>query len=83
MKKIIFAIIALFALCSLAMAGTIRPTGMNQKDLYNLLSKIVTMVNELKADHNAVVVTNRAAFGAYSSTVKVLNTTSTDLSLTQ
>lgn len=83
MKKIIAAIILTLLAATLAIAGTIKPSGMSQKDLYNLLSKIVTNVNELKSDHNALVVTNRAAFGAYSSTVKVLNTTSSDLSLTQ
>lgn len=83
MKKIIIAIFLMFAFASLAIAGTIKPNGISQKDLYNLLSKIVTNVNELKTDHNALVVTNRAVFGAYSTTVKVLNTTSSDLSLTQ
>lgn len=83
MKKLIIATLLMLAFASLAMAGTIKPNGISQKDLYNLLSKIVTSVNEIKTDHNALVVTNRAAFGAYSTTVKVLNTTSSDLSLTQ
>lgn len=83
MKKLIIATLLMLAFASLAIAGTIKPNGMNQKDLYNLLSKIVTSVNEIKTDHNALVVTNRAAFGAYSTTVKALNTTSSDLSLTQ
>lgn len=83
MKRIILAVLAILAIATVAVAGTIKPTGVNQKDLVNLLTKMVTIVNELKADHNALVVTNRAAFGTYSSTVKTLNTTSSDLSLTQ
>lgn len=83
MRKIILAIFAVLLMASIAIAGTIRPNGIAQGDLYKLLNKIVTIVNELKADHNSVVVTNRAAFGTYSTTVKVLNITSSDLSLTQ
>lgn len=83
MKKTILIIMALLTIATVALAGTIKPTGMSQKDLVSLLTKMVTSVNELKADHNSLVVTNRAAFGAYSSTVKVLNIAAPDLSLTQ
>jgi len=64
MKKIICIILIALFTATIAIAGTIRPTGMSQGDLYKLLNKMVTLVNEMKADHNAVVVTNRAAFGA-------------------
>lgn len=83
MKNIIIAIIITLICAAVAMAGTIKPSGMSQKDLYNLLAKMVTMQNELKADHNALVSTNRAAFGTYSTTVNLLTTSTSDLSLTQ
>lgn len=83
MNKILLTIIIVILTATFAFAGTISKNGIAQGDLYNLLSKMVTMVNEIKTDHNALVVTNREAFGAYSTTVKVLNTTATDLSLTQ
>lgn len=36
---------------ALALRASITPTGMNQGDLYNLLSNIVDIVNELQEDH--------------------------------
>lgn len=83
MKKIIILVITLLAFAVVAIAGTIEPTGINQGDLYSLLNKVVTLVNEIKTQHNSVVVTKRAAFGTYSSQIKVLNVTGGNLSLTQ
>jgi len=84
MKKIAsFVLVLICLMIGTAFAGTLTGTGINQGDLYNLLSKIVTIVNELKSDHNAVVNTNRAAFGSYSTTINALGTTSPNLSLSQ
>lgn len=85
MKRLIIAVLLMLAFVSLAIAGTIKPSGMSQKDLYNLLSKMVTMQNELKADHNvlAAQVLAGSINANYSSASKRPLTTSTDLSLTQ
>lgn len=89
MKNAILLSVTFLLAASVAFAGTIKPNGMNQKDLYNLLNKVVAMVNEIKADHNGIVADMTAAsgiktqFGTYSTSMKARTTSSSDLSLTQ
>lgn len=85
MKKCIIAIILCLLVVSVAMAGTIKPNGINQKDLYNLLSKMVTMQNQLKSQHNVLAnkIAGEATYANYSATVRGSVVSTTDLSLTQ
>lgn len=89
MKKILFITLALLAIASIAFAGTIRKNGINQGDLYELLSDLITMVNELKTDHNGLVADMTAAsgiktqFGAYSTSMKGRTTSTGNASFTQ
>jgi hypothetical protein len=89
MRKLLILTLCLLFGCGVAYAGTIKSTGMSQKDLVSLLTKMVTMVNELKADHNGLVADMTAAsgiktqFSTYSTSMKSRTTSSTDLSLTQ
>lgn len=89
MRKTILATLAVLTMVSVAFAGTISDKGIYQKDLYILLNKLVTMVNELKADHNGLVADMtassgiKAQFGTYSTAMKGRTTSTADTSLTQ
>ena len=85
MRRIILCIVAILAVATIASAGTISKTGVSQGDLVKLLTKTVTMVNTLKAQHNVLAnkLASEGTFANYSATARGSVVSTTDLSLRQ
>lgn len=72
-QKFLFLLLAsvlVMGIWSFATAETITKTGWSQRALYNFLNSVLTLDNEVKSDHNAVL-------GSYSTVRKDANATKT------
>lgn len=63
---------------ALTLDQTLKANGMNQGDLFSLLSNIVDIVNELQTDH----ATNIAAIAAHKTAINAIITAATSDSAT-
>ena len=71
MTRNIFLVLAGFAVCALIYtanlsAEDITATGWSQRAVVKFLTNVVTMGNEVKADHNSLITTHNAVFASYT-----------------